>query len=330
MIATSWGVVWVLAQTVCGPHGHRLAETGSCDACGVETAAVTGEILRMQHSPNWRARDNAAHALRRLDWRCHPEVVAALAFTLLHDPEDEVRAEAAQSLTRMAPCLPVAHEALNRAAARDPSLHARLQARRGLRVLGNRCAGTCQACRPEALVPVIPGTGPGPVEVPPWVPDLAPGGFARPPAGPADPPALDMPGVNAQPLPPLDSRVDPPVELSPLPPPQPFEAGQETKSGKSPAAGETTLARGRTRRAPLGPRLSSILSGRCPERSRARATRHHQPEMKVACDTRPTMSRSPRRGLRSQRPLRRRALSHALEPASAPRPQRIRLLASGA
>jgi hypothetical protein len=224
MIAASWSVVLILAQAACGGHGPKSPGPGTCDVCGVETAMVTETIVRMQQSPNWRARDNAAHALRKFDWRCHPELVGALAYTLLHDGRREVREEAAQSLTKMAPCVAVAHEALARAARVDPDLLTRLWARKGLRALDGRCEGACQVCGPASPLPggeeiVISAPSKVPGEVPSAVPDrepvLTPAPTPAPEAGGA--PTAPAPET---PAPPIDSRVEPPpTELSPLPPP---------------------------------------------------------------------------------------------------------------
>jgi hypothetical protein len=278
MIATSWGVVLILAQSVCGGHGHEPSGPACCDVCGIETAAVTEQIIRMQKSPNWRARDNAAHALRKFDWRCHPEVVEALAYTLLHDDEEEVREETAQSLTKMAPCLAVAHEALNRAANCDPDHSTRRWARKGLRALEGRCERTCKVCGPEVVGPVTPlparreSVISGPTIVPGEVAKPAPV-FTPTPAPPPEAtsgppsglPSLVAPGET--PMPPIDSRVEPPpTELSPLPPPSTRpSASSDADEGSEPvekAARESTLARGRPRRLPFGVRLPSILSRR--------------------------------------------------------------------
>src|SRR5512135_3191626 len=211
MIVMSWGVVLILAQSVFGGPGHEPSGPARCDVCGVETAAVTDQIIRMQKSPNWRARDNAAHALRKFDWRCHPEVVEALAYTLLHDCEEEVREEAAQSLTKMAPCLAVAHEALNRAADDDADHSTRCWARKGLRALGGRCEGTCKVCGPDLVGPVTPLPAghasvisgptivPSEVPVPVPNPEPAPGAASMPPGPPSGLAPLVAPGETPAP-----------------------------------------------------------------------------------------------------------------------------------
>jgi hypothetical protein len=275
MIAASWSVVLILAQSVFGGHGPKSPGPGSCDVCGIETSAMTEQIIRMQKSPSWRVRDNAAHALRKLDWRCHPEVVGALAYTLLHDDCKVVRTEAAQSLTKMAPCLAVAHEALARAAKDDPDLFTRLWARKGLRALGGRCEGSCTVCDPASSLPagqeiVIsePPTVPG--KTPAAAPDLEP---VLTPAPAPVPGAAEVPSVPAleTPAPAIDSRVEPPTELSPLPPPSipepPPSATVEDKARtaesdrKPPSFSEKTPGRPRPRRL-FGLRLLPILSRR--------------------------------------------------------------------
>jgi hypothetical protein len=198
------GVV-VVVQALLGV-GHHVPRTGSCDVCGVESAMLFEQIQRLQHCPKWRDRDNAAHALRRFDWRCHPEVVGALAYSLLHDCEEEVREEAAESLTKMAPCLAVAHEALSLAAARDPDHCTRHEARKGLRNLKRHCAGPCNVCdhgtvevvSPLPGGPVIGLPGPGPV--------LGPGEILVP-----------SPDSRVDPLPPGSTPGVPGIEA--LPPP---------------------------------------------------------------------------------------------------------------
>src|SRR5438046_2669125 len=94
------GMMVLVANAALGYSGHHAVKEACCDTCGVETAVVLSEIQRLLSCPNWRARDNAAHRLRKFAWRCHPEIPAALSFALLHDGEEEVREESAQSLTK--------------------------------------------------------------------------------------------------------------------------------------------------------------------------------------------------------------------------------------
>ena len=148
MISSTLGGVIVLAQAFLGMHGHDAPRPGCCDVCGVRQAAVLAEITRLQTCPNWRKRDDAAHALRKVDWHCHPEVVDALAYSLLRDCEEEVREEAAETLAKLAPCTPVAHQALTQAADCDPDHATRKWARRALKAMAGRCEAPCQVCGP--------------------------------------------------------------------------------------------------------------------------------------------------------------------------------------
>jgi len=140
----------LLAQTALIGHGHHVSKAGYCESCGVETAFVAEQIALLQTCPCWKDRDLAAHELRHVDWRCHPEVVDALASALLRDCDKRVREDSAQSLTKMAPCLPVAHEALCMAARCDPHIWTRHWARKGLAKLHRHGDGPCQVC---AVVP---------------------------------------------------------------------------------------------------------------------------------------------------------------------------------
>ena len=192
MIAATWGVVAIVAQSVLGWSGGHDPEPDPCEARGVEDAAILAQVARLQTSPSRRDRDHAAHALRKVDWRRHPEVVGALAYSLLHDPEEEVREEDAQSLTRMAPSLAVAHEALSRAADADPDHSTRRWARKGLKTLGRRCEDPCKVCGPAVVGPVAPIPGGPSIPAPASLP--APVEAVRPPIiNPDDVPTSDPP-----------------------------------------------------------------------------------------------------------------------------------------
>lgn len=146
----------LLAPAVPGFSGHHRPAPAAacCDVCGVESAEVLTLITTMQNCPRWRARDNAAHDLRRVSWRCHPEAAQALAATMLRDCEEEVREEAAESLAKMKPCLPEIHAALARAAKCDPDHSTRKWARKGLDAIGDRCVAQCDACGIDETLPV--------------------------------------------------------------------------------------------------------------------------------------------------------------------------------
>ena len=221
MTSTTFGLVILLSQSVLGGHKHRDKDDGvvRCEQCGVEKSALLDQIVRLQNAPKWRDRERAAHSLRRFNWRCHPEAAEVLAYSLLNDGNDEVREEAAQSLTKMGPCLPVVHIALSRAASADPDRSTRHAARKGLKVFRHPCDGPCLAC----------GTVVG--DTPVVVPGATILGI---PAGPLPPAKL---------APPIDSRVEPsarsprtevpetaPLDLAPIP----LEGPAETPPAISP------------------------------------------------------------------------------------------------
>jgi hypothetical protein len=177
-------------------HHRPRPDVACCDVCGVESAEVAELIATLQRCPRWRKRDNAAHALKRYDWRCHPEAAQVLAAAMLCDGEEEVREEAAESLAKMKPCLPEVHAALARAAKCDPDHATRKWARRGLVAVGERCVAQCDACGIDPALPVryvVPGSVREEVILPPV-------------AVPYEPPIA----------PPAD-EVTPPSELPPLP-----------------------------------------------------------------------------------------------------------------
>lgn len=183
-------------------HHHKPATSpGCCDDCGVETARVAALVCRLQTAPRWRDRDNAAHALRRVDWKCHPEAPLALVQAMLCDPEEEVREEAAESLAKMKPCLPEVHAALDRASKCDPDHATRKWARRGLNNLGKECVADCTLCGNLPAHGEILPAGPGRIIESPI--------YAEPP--------LVLPPGDADPLFPPPADVLPPTEMPPIP-----------------------------------------------------------------------------------------------------------------
>ncbi len=199
MISSTLGGVIVLAQAFLGMHGHGAPRPGCCDVCGIRRAAVLTEITRLRTCPKWRQRDDAAHALRRVDWHCHPEVVDALAYSLLRDCEEEVREEAAETLAKLAPCTPVAHQALRQAADCDPDHATRKWARRALKAMTRRCEAPCQACGPTPGGYVVSPQVDAPTDFP--EPLLAPGEILVPQSG-----------REIFPSPPMDSTIVPPAD----------------------------------------------------------------------------------------------------------------------
>jgi hypothetical protein len=125
----------------CGQHEVR----GECSSCRDRSPEVAREIARLQ-SAGWMARRKAARALRTYDWKSNPEAAEALAEALAHDDCGLVRQEAAESLWKLRPCLPVVHEAVARAARCEPSLLARHWAKKALKALAKGCVEECSVC----------------------------------------------------------------------------------------------------------------------------------------------------------------------------------------
>ncbi|WP_435017043.1 HEAT repeat domain-containing protein [Tundrisphaera sp. TA3] len=228
MIAMIVGLATLLGpMSTAGSHGHRVKIDAPrvCQACGVDGRATLPLITRLQSDPRWKVRDDAAHALAKFDWRAHPEVVYALCDALLLDPKDDVREEAAEALRDMAPCVPVAHQALRQAAMHDPEDDVREEAREALgRLRRRRCIADCTLCGPASVIVLH-----GPSALPPaWVPMLIP-----PSSGGGNP----LPG-------------DPPVELDPLPPALPEQGpSMDPGSGLEPILeGPMGSRTGRSRR----------------------------------------------------------------------------------
>jgi hypothetical protein len=220
MILANLGLFVAIGVSAVGSHDHRGPKPASCDECGARSSAVRKEIQILRTSRKKGDREDAAENLRKFDWRRHPEAVLALSDALVLDPSDDVREEAAESLGKMAPCVPAAHEALSRAASRDPDHDVRKKARKAMGALGRRCIADCQVCGPLPTGPVIQG----PSTIPPdWMPIVSPGPFNRPaptPA-PADEPRLE-------PLPPTLPNASP---LSDVPPPPPTPVRMEGPVG---------------------------------------------------------------------------------------------------
>ena len=201
----------------CLERGHHRACKGSddCRSCLEDAREVAERIAIMQRHPSWRKRDGAARDLRDYDWHRHPELAPALAASLLNDPHEEVREEAAESLSKLAPCDPSAHVALRQAAIADPDHATRKWARRGLERLEGRCLGDCLICGPAPAAPasivvndpIVPGLAPPPVGIERGVPIETPYGFEF---GPFEGPILEW---------------ETPTDLAPLPEPfpTPFE-----------------------------------------------------------------------------------------------------------
>src|SRR5271166_5502476 len=162
MITATVSAVLLLVSSVgVLPCGHDKVRE-ECTVCAEETSAVHAQITRLESCSGWMARRRAARALRKFDWKCHPEAAEALAGALANDDCGLVRQEAAESLARMRPCLPVVHETVARAAKCDPSLLTRCSAKKALKSLGKACVETCSICGPghtvegDDALPLVP------------------------------------------------------------------------------------------------------------------------------------------------------------------------------
>ncbi len=217
---------------------HREPPGPCCDTCGASSAQVQMLICTMRTHPNWRERDDAAHDLRKFDWKCHPEIGAALASTMVNDCHEEVREEAAESLAKLAPCQPDVHAALVRAENCDPDHATRKWARRALRNLDDHCDAPCSVCGPITASVSVPQMAPTSyvTPLPPIYGDPVPSGTSAtiyPEGVPLAPNGYGAaPGTVIEPygggtyVPPVE--VVPPVEILPpaLPPsPSPFLPG---------------------------------------------------------------------------------------------------------
>ncbi|SIO67601.1 HEAT repeat-containing protein [Singulisphaera sp. GP187] len=275
MLTATIGTALLICQSALGGHGHHGSKVGACDRCGEKNGDILATVSRLQTAPRWRDRDDAAHDLRDFDWRCHPEIVGALAYTLLNDPEEEVREEAAESLTKMAPCLPEAHAALSQAAENDRDYATRHWARKGLKALRGRCEGTCEVCEPGTSgAIVLPTTILGETFAPglPMIPGKTLGeprfessveSFTPLTPGPLDSPVESMPlaPVEASPIPP-DESGDMSLEPLPLEPPGPSAARSTPKTARPVETKKVAQAPSRRRGLPRFIRIPSSLLDR--------------------------------------------------------------------
>jgi hypothetical protein len=160
-------------------------------------------------------RSNAAEELRQYDPKQFPDIVPVLIDVLMHDPKPGVRAEAAQSLSKLRPISQQVGWALEQATSKDPSMRVRLQARSAL--LQYHWAGYHGSKEPPLIQtqepPLAPPAGKGvPVELP--RPRLVP----QPPSGSQVPaaPAVNTSGAPPPPSGPPLVPTEPP-RLQPLP-----------------------------------------------------------------------------------------------------------------
>ncbi|RUL89196.1 HEAT repeat domain-containing protein [Tautonia sociabilis] len=266
---------------------HSYGGPECCGPCRSEAREVERLILLMQRHPNWKERDDAAHDLRDFDWRDHPELAPALAASMLVDPHEEVREEAAESLAKLAPRDGSAHLALRQAALTDPDHATRKWARRALDRLDRRCLTDCALCgpplgdAPEVVIDPVPwgldpieATGERGVPIGPPIDRVLPNGTALPPGAfggmPVDPsPTLPPHGLSPAPRtttpspgalphlpPPALPPAEGPIEVLPpeLPPPAPPSSSPFGASGRRVRTGPTAPGRaGPVRILALGP-----------------------------------------------------------------------------
>jgi hypothetical protein len=186
------------------------------------TERVPALILTVKTDRDERKRASAAEELREYDPNGFPEIVPILVDVLQHDAKPSVRAEAAQSLSKLRPVSRPAGEALEQAAENDASFRVRWQARTAL--LQYRVAGYRSSKKEEAH----PGVR---TEEPP----LAGPESEQFPTPPTAPPAATQAGGSASTKPAVrwSSRPQPPlVPVSPprldTPPPAPTEGPELT------------------------------------------------------------------------------------------------------
>ncbi|MDG3003463.1 HEAT repeat domain-containing protein [Paludisphaera mucosa] len=149
---TAAGLYLILAASVGTIHSGHDTVRAECSDCGAEQSAVQEKVVKLRTASLWVVRRKAARGLRAYDWERHPEAVEALADAVLHDRQCLVRQEAAESLGKMKPCLPVAHEALACAAESDKSLIARHAAKKALKAVGKSCVEPCDVCGVDSEV----------------------------------------------------------------------------------------------------------------------------------------------------------------------------------
>ena len=222
-MTTSLGVAVLIGLSTTSSHDRGRPSNGCCEGCAGRPSALSAEVRILRTSPRWKARDDAAEALRKYDWRRHPEAVFALRDALLFDPKDDVREEAAESLGKMAPAIPMVHEALGRAASGDPEDDVRDEARDALKAIGKRCVADCQACGLSRAGQAVRQSEPIPAE---WLPILIPG----PGAFPAESTVPDT-GPALEPIPPNTLPRALPDPDVPPPPPTPYNAPATSRAG---------------------------------------------------------------------------------------------------
>lgn len=161
----------------------------------------------------------AAEELRNFDTNTSPEILNALVECLQRDPKPSVRLEAVQSLGKLRPVSARAGQALEQAAASDPSVRVQIQARSSL--LQYRMAGYRSSKTPETPTPRTIRTDEPPLALPlEQAPTIPP-----PPLPPAAIPPSAVPPPPPRAVPTLPTGTNLPSSLvrpaTPLPRPLP-------------------------------------------------------------------------------------------------------------
>jgi hypothetical protein len=110
------------------PAGHLFGKRPKPNP----TERVPVLLMTVKTDPDEHKRAAAAEELRQFDAKAFPEILTVLAHVGLHDPKVGVRLEAIQTLGRVRPISREAGWVLEQAAAKDPSIWVRLQARNSL------------------------------------------------------------------------------------------------------------------------------------------------------------------------------------------------------
>lgn len=161
-------------------------------------------VSTLKTDPDENKRSEAAKELREYDPAAFPEIIPVLIETLQQDPKPAVRSEAAESLGKLRPVSLEVGAALEQAAAQDPSMRVRLQARSSLwayHFAGYRSPKGNEA-PPSPAAPDAPGSARQPA------PRMRNGGLV--PLTAETPPPPLAPALTPVPVPPA-----PPVQAAP-------------------------------------------------------------------------------------------------------------------
>jgi hypothetical protein len=170
-------------------------------------------------------RIDAAGELQQYDPVAFPEIVPALIDVLQNDRKPGVRAEAAQTLSRLRPVSAPVGQALEQAVAKDPSPRVRLQARSAL--LRYRWSGFSDPPKDETPTARPKDPPPPQTKEPPLAPPPAP--TPAPPPRLSPTPAPLPPSLSPAPVtpPPQTARPLPSGPAQPAPSPADDDRGPE-------------------------------------------------------------------------------------------------------